>query len=63
MASKVIDLNGRPVYPATAAELDARLDEVNAALAERIKVMQEQEAAQLAQFVQSTPAPKAKKAE
>lgn len=52
---KKIDLNGRPEYPATLADLDSRLDEKNAALADKIETMQKQEAAQLAAFVQSTP--------
>ena len=55
--NNTIDLNGRPVYPATAAELDARSDEKNAALADKIETMQKQEAAQLAAFVQSTAKP------
>jgi hypothetical protein len=57
--AKTIDLNGRPEYPATLADLDVRLDEKNAALAAKIETMQKQEAEQLAAFVQSTTKPKA----
>lgn len=55
MPNTKIDLNGRPEYPATLADLDGRLDDKNAALADKIETMQKQEAKQLAAFVRSTP--------
>lgn len=57
---KAADPNGRPEYPQPPA-LDDRLKEKNDALAERIALMQAQEAAELARFGPA-PAPKATKA-
>lgn len=54
MATKTVDLNGRPEYPATLADLDGRLDEKNAALAEKIETMQKQEAEALSKYVNSS---------
>jgi hypothetical protein len=51
---KTVDLNGRPEYPATLADLDARLNEKNAALAAKIETMQKQDAETLATYVTSS---------
>lgn len=55
------DANGRPMYPVTAAELDAQLDASNAALAERLALIEKQNAAELARFP-AAPAPRSAKA-
>jgi hypothetical protein len=52
--TKTVDLNGRPEYPATLADLDGRLDEKNAALADKIEAMQKQDAETLASYVNSS---------
>lgn len=52
--TKTIDLNGRPEYPATLADLDARLAEQNAALGAKIETMQKQDAETLAKYVNSS---------